>query len=71
MRSVRLRTSVYKSLSCNMTRRTSGNEKTLPKKEEEEEDGGKSENETEREAFKNADEYDKDDVSEADDTPDE
>jgi len=38
---------------------------------EEEEDGGKSENETGREAFKNADEYDKDDVSEADDTPDE
>ena len=54
-----------------MTRRTSGNEKTLPKNEKEEEDGGKSENETEREAFKNADEYDKDDVSEADDTPDE
>ena len=35
--------------------------------------GGKSENETEteREAFKNADEYDKDDVSEFDDIPDE
>ena len=39
--------------------------------EKEEEDVRKSENETEREAFKNADEYDKDDVSEADDTPDE
>ncbi len=51
-----------------MIRRTSGNEKNLI---EEEEDGGKSENETEKGAFKNAEEYDKDDVSEADDTPDE
>ena len=54
-----------------MTRRTSGNEKTLPKKKRKRRMGGKSEKETEREAFKNAEEYDKDDASKADDTPDE
>jgi len=38
---------------------------------EEEEEGAMSENETEEEAFKDADEDDKDDVSLADDTQDE
>jgi hypothetical protein len=43
--------------------------KNLTVNEDEEEDGGKSENETEKGAFKDEDDHDKDDVSEADDTP--
>jgi hypothetical protein len=45
--------------------------KNLTEEEGEEEDEGKSGGETEREAFKDADEYDKDDVSKADDPLDE
>jgi hypothetical protein len=44
--------------------------KNLTEEKEEEVDDGKSENETEREAFKDADnEYDEDDVSKANDPP--
>jgi hypothetical protein len=45
--------------------------KNLTEEEGEEEDEGKSGGETEREAFKDADEYDKDDISKADDPLDE
>jgi hypothetical protein len=45
--------------------------KNLTEEEEEEEDEGKSGDETETEAFKDVDEYDKDDVSKADDPLDE